>query len=265
MGRTESIRSLLLPFCLLVALGIFPSCTSMLGGKAEIQQKRRFTIVAEPIRRYLEESDRPYSATVQLRTFDIAGSYNQSEIVSRSSLYELQRNSLYVWGQRPRDMITDVVLGYLKDAQLFTRLVTERALLDERPEYVLSGTIKALERFDSGDRWFARLLLSMQLERQEDGQVIWRGEITANDELEVFNSDMEYTIQSLSEILRRRMERFIREIDFLFLNMGHAQNGVSLGLLAPSDSTDSALPDSTESEREIPSYFELIPGKLAPE
>ena len=43
----------------------------MLGGKAEIRQKRRFTIVAEPIRRYLENSQRPYSATVQLRTFGI--------------------------------------------------------------------------------------------------------------------------------------------------------------------------------------------------
>lgn len=265
MDRTESIRSLLLSFCLLVALGIFSSCTSILGGKAEIQQKRRFTIVAEPIRRFLEESDRPYTATVQLRAFDIAGSYNQSEIVSRSSLYELQRNPLYSWGQRPRDMITDVVLGYLKDAQLFTRLVTERALLDERPEYVLSGTIKALERFDSGDRWFARLLLSMQLVRREDGQVLWRGEITDEDELEVFNSDMEYTIQSLSEILRRKMERFIREIDFLFLNMEHAQNGVSLRLLAPSDSTGSAVSDSTENQRVIPSYYELIPGKLSPE
>jgi len=265
MDRTESIRSLLLPFCLLLVLGILPSCSSMLGGKPEIQQKRRFTIVAEPIRRYLEESDRPYSATVQLRTFDIAGSYNQSEIVSRSSLYELQRNALYVWGQRPRDMITDVVHGYLKDAQLFTRLVTERALLDERPEYVLSGTVKALERFDSGDRWFARLLLSMQLERQEDGQVIWRGEITADDELEVFNSDMEYTVQSLSEILRRRMERFIREIDFLFLNMDQAQNGVPFGLPSASDSTASAASDSTDEKREIPSYYELIPGKLAPE
>jgi len=264
MDRTEPFRSLLLPFCLLFALGSFSSCASLLGGKTELQQKRRFTIATDPIRGYLEESNRPYSATVQLSTFDIAGSYNQSEIVLRSSPYELQRNPLYSWGQRPRDMITDVVLGYFKDAQLFTRLVTERTLLDERPEYVLSGTIKALERFDSGDRWFARLLLSMQLVRQEDGQVIWRGEITDADDLEVFNSDMEYTVQSLSEILRRRMERFIREIDLLFLNM-NSNGGTPLTLPAPSDSTGGAATAATEIEQEIPSYYELIPGKLAPE
>ncbi len=77
MGRTDPGRYLLL--CLLVALTSLCSCTQFLGGKAEIRQKRRFTLIAEPIGRYLKGSQRPYNHTVQLQTFDIAGAYNQSE------------------------------------------------------------------------------------------------------------------------------------------------------------------------------------------
>jgi len=263
MGRTESVRSH--PFILLLFIPLaLTSCAQLLGGKPEIRQKRRFTIAVEPIRFNLKNSKRPYSATVQLQTFDIAGAYSLSEIVSRRSLYELRRNPLHVWGQRPRDMVTDIVGQYLRNAQLFTRLVSERDLLDRRPDYVLSGSIRALERFDSGDRWFARILLSMQLVRQEDGQVIWRGEITDDDGNEVFNADMEYTVQTMSEILRRKMEQFIRQLDVLFLNMERTP-GTPEPAQLPEDTTRVVRVDTAATQRVVPDYYELIPGKLAPE
>jgi len=265
MCRTKPVGRLLAAACLGVALTSLLSCAQLLGGKPQILQKRRFNIPIEPIRRYLENSERPYTATVQLQTFDVAGAYNQSEIIFRTSLYELKRDPLHTWGQRPRDMITDVVEVYLKEAQLFTRLVTDRDLVDRRPDYVLSGTVKALERFDSGDRWFARLVLSMQLVHQEDSRVIWRGEITDDDEIEVFNPDMEYTVQAMSEILRRGMEQFIREIDFIFLKMQGPQEEALQEIATLADTTQTSPADTTQSRREIPSYYELIPGKLAPE
>ena len=263
MGRTDPGRYLLL--CLLVALTSLSSCTQFLGGKAEIRQKRRFTLIAEPIGRYLKGSQRPYNHTVQLQTFDIAGAYNQSEIIFRSSLYELSRDPLHTWGQRPREMITDIVDQYFKEAQLFTRLVTDRDLLDERPDYLLSGTVKALERFDSGDRWFARLVMSMQLVDQTNSQVIWRGEIGSKNELEVFNADMEYTVQGMSEILRRKMGQFVREIDSIFLNMKNRQEGSLSQAVTLADTTQTSMVDTIKAKREIPDYYELIPGKLAPE
>ena len=263
MNSMEPLRPSLL-FVLLAACIAFVSCAQLLGGKAEIRQKRRFTIAVEPIRIDLENSKRPYSITVQLQTFDIAGAYSLNEIVSRRSLYELRRDPLHVWGQRPRDMITDVAGHYFRNAQLFTRLVSERNLLDQRPHYILNGAIRALERFDSGDRWFARLLLSMQLVRQEDGQVIWRGEITADDEIEVFNADMQYTVQAMSEIMRRKMEQFIRQIDVLFLNMQRSPGSPESAQLA-ADTTRAVRTETAAPQRATPDYYELIPGKLAPE
>jgi len=263
MNRIEPFRSCSL-LLLLGTLFALASCSQLLGGKAEIRQKRRFTVAVEPVRGYLEKSQRPYSATVQIQTFDIAGAYSLSEIVSRRSLYELRRDPLHVWGQRPRDMITDVVGQYLRNAQLFTRLASERDLLDRRPDYILNGTIRALERFDSEDRWFARILMSMQLVRQEDGKVIWRGEITADDEIEVFNADMQYTVQAMSEILRRKMEQFIRQMDLIFLNMQYPATVPELAE-SSADTTQVAQTDTVDSAPAIPGYYEMIPGKLAPE
>jgi hypothetical protein len=250
----------------LFALVQLSGCAQLLGGKTEIRQKRRFTLVAGPILQGPEVSLRPYPVTVQLRTFDIAGHYNQLEIVSRSSPYELRRDPLHVWGLRPREMITQVVANYLRSSQLFGRLVTERDLLDVSPDYVISGSIRALERFDSGDRWFARLQLSMQVVRRDDGQVVWRGEITSADEVEVYDSDMHYTVQAVSEILRRRMEAFIRQLDTLFARMDSVPEALD-ATAASSDSSDGTAPVAVGQDTAtvaIPDYYEIMPGKLAP-
>ncbi len=254
----------LLRTCLLPTLLLLTGCAYLVGSGPEIQQRRRFTIVAEPIRHEPERSMRPYPATVQLKTLDIATHYNQLEILSRSSPYELRRDRLHVWGLRPREMLTQVIAEYLQRGQLFERLTTDRELLDRRPDYVLSGSISALERFDSGDRWFARLVLNLQLSRQTDGQVLWRGDITRDDEIEVFAADMEHTVQALSEILRRNMELFVYELDTLFMRL--TSNGEPAAELTRWQESI-IRPETEESGADtvqVPDYYELIPGKLAP-
>jgi ABC-type uncharacterized transport system auxiliary subunit len=241
-------------------------CGQLLGARPEIRQKHRYTVAAEPVRQDLGASLRPYPVTVQLQLFDIAGHYNQLEIITRSSPYEFRRDQLHTWGVRPREMLTYVVAEYLRDSQLFSRLLAGRDLPDERPDYILSGEIKAVERFDSGDRWFARLQLSMQLVRRADGTVLWQGEIPANDEIEVFDADMQYTVQAMSEILRRRMESFIRELDGLFMRLAVSPNDAQIaGALA--DSAAGAGPVAVRPDTaaaRVPDYYEIIPGKLAP-
>jgi len=104
----------------------------------------------------------------------------------------------------------------------------------------------------------------MQLVRQEDGRVVWRGEITADDEIEIFNADMEYTVQAMSEILRRKMERFIRQIDLVFLNLQRPA-GIPELVESPADAVQVTQTDTDTSEPVVPDYYELVPGKIVPE
>lgn len=233
----------------------------MLGGQAKIVQKRLFRITIEPIN-YLENSQRPYDVMVQFRDLQISSEYNKRPIISSTNLYQVKEDPNNSWARRPGEMITDVVVGYLREAQLFRQLVRQRDLFDRRPDYILNGAITALERLDSGDIWYAHMVMTLELENAETGQVIWVGEITEEDDIEVFDSDMQQTVVATSEILRRKMEHFIRRIDLIFLRQ--ALDDPSLQIFENGAAKrDSTTVDSTKTRREIPSHYELIPGKIA--
>ena len=258
-SRTRHLFALAVwPLILLTILG---SCTQMLGGKAEIRQKRLFRIDVERVLKYLENSERPYDFMVQIDDFDMPSSYNKLRILSSTSRYEVKEDSYNSWAQRPKEMITDVVAGYLREAQLFSQLVRPRDLRDRRPDYILKGEIKSIERLDSGDQWYARLVMTMALEKTETSQTIWEGEITEQDDIEVFDPDMERAISAMSGLLRLKMERFIKEIDFKFLHMD--RDDVALQLPGNGEEANYSGTDTTETEREIPTHYELIPGKIA--
>ena len=238
------------------------SCTQLLGGKAEIRQKRRFLIQPLPIRNYPPNSERPYNGVVHLKDFNVLGAYNQVKIINRTSPYELGFDPFHSWADRPRDMMTHTVAHYLTQAQLFTQVVLDTDLLDRRPDYILTGTLEALERFDSEDIWYARLVLSMQLEHRESGQVIWRDRITANDEMQVFNEDMEFAVDALSQILLRGMERFIAEIDQTLLARKYGGADRPLNAVRP-NSLQQVQADTSGAILDSP-YYQIIPGKIAP-
>jgi ABC-type uncharacterized transport system auxiliary subunit len=246
----------------IAALATSISCTQILGGKAEIRQNRLYLIEAEPIRRYLKDSERPYSAVVELEPFKVSRAYNRKEIVFRRSELEIRFDKHHIWAVRPPDMITDTIEQYFEKASLFTHL--GRDFLENRPDYKLSGAIKAIERYDSGDLWFARLAMSMQLVDTADSKVIWRGDFDA--ERQVYNPGMVYVIQALREILRQQMEKYLNEIDLVLLKMKRQQDGRGLYELPAllDASTQEAPPDTTEPGRPASPDYELIPGKLAP-
>ncbi|MEW6754113.1 MAG: ABC-type transport auxiliary lipoprotein family protein [Candidatus Latescibacterota bacterium] len=248
--------------CLLLA--VLPACSQLLGSVAQVEQKRRFTLVWEPIRGDVPGSERPYPVTVQVRPLSMAGAYDQTEIVTRRSPYELERERYRVWAQRPGEMLTDLVAEYLRAARLFARLASPDELLNERPDYVLTGAVDAIERFDSGDRWFARLALSLQLVRQQDGAVVWRGEIPQELKVEVYSPGMEHAVEAQSEILRRNMEQFVQQIDVALGPAGRTLRAPAGAAGAAADTMGQVGANGGRPEAPPP-YYEFIPGKVAPE
>ena len=257
MGPTKRARAcglLLLASCL-------ASCAQLLGGNAERPQRRWFKVNVEPIRNVLGNSERPYPFQVQIKGFDVSRAYNRNELIVRRDQYELQRDNLHHWMERPGDMFTDVIKQYLYQANLFTYIGGDRDFYERRPQYVLSGTVKAIERFDSGDVWAAHLAMSMELVRQKDGKVIWQDDFDA--ERTVFFPEMKHTVAAFSAILAEQMKKYIRQIDFVFLNKQRVDvNGEDLPpipLYSPATLQDTTLRINTDT-----SDYEIIPGKLAP-
>lgn len=237
----------------LVLVAALSGCAQLLGGETKLLQKRYFKLPVEPLRGIVEGSERPYPFQVQVKGFEVPRAYDRTHIIRRRDQYELRRDNLHHWMERPGDMITDAVKQYLRQADLFTYVGGDRDFFERRPDYVLSGSVKAIELFDSGDLWAAHLVMTMELVRQADGKVIWQDDF--DEEKQVFSPAMIHTVAALSGILGQRMQKAVEEIDFKFLNKQRPAPA------APSVETAPTARDTVlQAEAD---YYELIPGKLA--
>lgn len=238
----------------LVLAATLSGCAQLLGGDTKLPQRRYFKLHIEPVWGSMEDSERPYPFRLQVKSFEVPRAYDRTQIILRRDQYELSRDNLHHWMERPGDMVTDAVEQYLRQADLFTYIGGERDFFEHRPDYVLSGSLKAIERFDSGDLWAAHLVMTMELVRQADGQIIWQDDFDV--EKQVFSPAMIHTVAGLSEMLGRRMQKAIGEIDFKFSSKQRPAPSAPDGEVAPA-AQDTVLQTQAD-------YYELIPGKLVP-
>lgn len=251
-----------LTFCL-VLVGLVTGlggCAQLLGSQP-VNQRRKFTVVTQPVRLALPHSERPYPFKVQVKKFEISRLYDRDQFVSRLSSYEVQEDRWNTWAFRPGDMLTTVVERYLYEIQLFAQLSQD--FLDQRPDYVFATTVKAIERFTQGQQNFAHLAMAMQLIDQKNGEVFWSGEF---DKVEpVYSRDISATVEALSRILHDQLETAIRDLDFRFLNLMRQRR--DLPPLSAADLASAAgAADSLRAAGGGPTSaaeYEILPGKLA--
>lgn len=246
-----------------MSISLLAGCSQLLGGRAELPQRRQYMINVEPMRNGLENSERPYLFQVQIKNFEVSRAYDRKELTIRRDQYELQHDKLHQWTERPSDMFTETIKQYLRQANLFTYISGERDFYDHRPDYVLGGTIKSIERFDSTDIWAAHLAMTIELVRQEDGKVVWQKDF--DEERTVFLPEMKYTVAAFSTILGKEIEESIKEIDFYFLNKQRTGVNGDLGASSLSNGeTAVSVQDTTLLINTDTNDYEIIPGKLAP-
>lgn len=250
--------------CLSIAISSIAAttaCTSFIGGKAEIRDNRKFIIESAPLSMTLPNSERPYTIHLELNKFDVSRLYDRNQIVIRESPEEIREERYHSWAVRPSEMITDAVEGYLKDARLFADI--RQDFIDTSPDYSLTGTVKSLERLDSGDQWYANFKLSMQLVNNRN-EIVKSWDFS--DEAErVYNRDFVHTVSTFKEMLRRYMTQVIRDLDFMFLvRKMQLENRPYEHLLdaatgGGNEVSDSAVIDTLQ-QLSHPDY-EIIPGK----
>lgn len=248
---------------LLVLLTV-AGCSQLLGGRAEIRDRRKFIIEGEPLRLNLPLSERPYQYRVQVLRFELSRFYDRDQIIFRLSPEEIRDDPYNLWAVRPSEMVTNAVTDYLRQSRLFTDIRED--FIDVVPDLTLRGNIDALERYDSGDRWFARLEVTLQLVDRQGG-VFWQHRFNPS-ETEIYDPDMVYTIQALRGLLRQNMTEAIASLDRVLLIRKMQSEGRDVtGLDASAETVRAAAAaqDTTaQTARETEAYV-IVPGKLAPE
>ena len=75
----------------------FASCTSLIGGKAEIRENRKFIIESGQLSLNLPHSERPYALHVEVGKFDVSRLYDRNQIILRQSAEEVRDMAYHSW------------------------------------------------------------------------------------------------------------------------------------------------------------------------
>ena len=163
----------------------------------------------------------PYPITIRIKDFSIERAYAKQEIVYRKSPYELQYYYYRVWAVKPTQMITDMIQKHIAATGLVSQVVRR---LDEgkTPDYELTGTIEAIEEYDSEEIWFAHLAIRMELTRMKDKRVVYYRRFDKRKR--VHQHEPEYVINVLSQIMDFIMTQALHDIDVV-LGKEYGVNG----------------------------------------
>lgn len=166
--------------------------TGCFGGST--QQSRYFVLHMNPPR---QSPGAVIPGLARVRNLDAESTYDKFQIVVRRNPYELSYRDTDVWAVKPNRMISDLLARRLQEYGLFSGVTRE--LGEQRPDYSLDGDLHAVELYDSGDRLFAHLSLSLRLARFRDGEVLWT--YSFDQRREVPTLEFAHAIRILSELL----------------------------------------------------------------
>lgn len=108
---------------------------------------------------------------VYVRDLEIERIYDKFKLVLRKSPYVLQYSGSYSWAVRPNRMISDIVAEQLVERRIFSGV--SRELAEGRPDYTMTGRLRAIEVLTEESPWRARISLDLSLVRFDDGAVLW--------------------------------------------------------------------------------------------
>jgi len=184
---------------LFIALG-----TSSCFGARSIE--RRFYMLHSSLENVDRAGER-LPGVVYVRDLEIDRVYDKFKLVIRKSPYVLLYSGSHSWAVRPNRMVSDILSETLVEAGLFTGVT--RQLAAGRPDYELSGTVRAIEAETGSEPWRARLSLGLQLARFDDGKVLWRYDL---QDAQPMGQDLDDVPEAISQILDRGLRTAIDDL-----------------------------------------------------
>ncbi len=104
--------------------------------------------------------------------FEAAPLYKEERLVYRDSPYEGKYYHYHRWITSPEQMITEKVIEQFRASNLFEQVVAFPKY--SQVDYLLQGTIKALEEWDEGSQWYARVQIEFELVARAKNEIVWQ-------------------------------------------------------------------------------------------
>lgn len=98
--------------------------------------------------------------------------YSDGRIVYRESRYEGKYYHYHRWITTPEDMVTDKIVEHLGASNLFAQVIFFPKV--SKVDYILSGTIKAIEENDTAGQWYASVKIVFELVNRNSNELVWQ-------------------------------------------------------------------------------------------
>jgi ABC-type uncharacterized transport system auxiliary subunit len=146
-----------------------------------------------------------FDYSVRIVEPEIRLAYDRPQIVYRYDPFRFKYYNYKFWVAKPQQMVGEVLHRHFQHANLFreTSLVYQRQV----PDYELVGEIEAIEEYDSGDKWYAHLAMTLRLVRFADRTIIWTYQFDRKQE--VFNKEPVYVVRGMSDLMEEEMQEVL--------------------------------------------------------
>ncbi|MFH0919801.1 MAG: ABC-type transport auxiliary lipoprotein family protein [Fibrobacterota bacterium] len=112
-----------------------------------------------------------YPFRVQVKEIELDPLYDNANVVIRNTDWSVQFSKRGVWAVRPNTSATDLLGATLK-GRLPCRALKKR-FPDSSPDYVISGTLNAVEEDRRSNTFAARLALTLSIVRYTDSKTLF--------------------------------------------------------------------------------------------
>jgi len=131
-----------------------------------------YYLIDFPISKNSDKSEPVHHIVLGIERFEAAPLYKEERLVYRDSQYEGKYYHYHRWIVNPEEMITEKVIEQLRASNLFEQVVSFPK--HSQVDFILHGTIKAIEEWDEGDQWYARVQIAFELVSKIKSQIIWQ-------------------------------------------------------------------------------------------
>ncbi|MDZ7332698.1 MAG: PqiC family protein, partial [candidate division KSB1 bacterium] len=154
-----------------------------------------------------------HNITLGVMRFDAAPLYQEERLVYRDSPYEGKYYHYHRWVSQPAQMITDKTIEQLRAANLFALVVPFPKY--SRIDYLLQGTIRALEEWDEGDQWYARVQIEFEVTDRKSQQLSWHTVI--EQKVPVQKKTAAEIVQGINLGVERCLVELVKQLNAHFL------------------------------------------------
>jgi ABC-type uncharacterized transport system auxiliary subunit len=157
------------------------------------------------------------SAQVPLRIepFRVSSLLRQDRIVYRPSPVEVGFYEYHRWAEPPNDTVTKALADQLVSRRVFQSVEISDG--EEKPDYVLKGSIDQLQEVDYKGAVKVQVSISAELEDPVRREKIWSS--TASSECLVAKSDVQAVVAAMGQASQQSIARLVTDVSkFVQLN-----------------------------------------------